>query len=74
MNMAFENEKYAEIARRQGGELTEECLVWLGQQEQGREYLVEAIHQNGTYFEDHFDSVEELKEDFERFKQSTQEI
>lgn len=72
--MAFEDNTYAEAARQEGGEFTEECLIFLGQHgEMGRTYLVEAVHSmGGTYFEDKFDSVEELKEDYERFKQNTE--
>lgn len=35
----------------------------------GVEYAQEALHMNGDYFDDYFDSKEECMEDFQRFKE-----
>lgn len=42
-----------------------ECMTEHG--ELGIEYAQEGLHQNHDYFDDFFDSVEEVREDVERF-------
>lgn len=75
MKMAFEDNKYAEAARREGGALTEDCLVFLAQQENGKQYLEAAIHSEGAdYFERMFETVRELKKDYQTFEAATEDF
>ena len=66
----FEGNKYAEVARRDGDELTRKALGYLAKQgELGEEYMMESIHQEGSmYFEDFFNCIEEVEHDFELYR------
>ena len=72
--MVFEDNQYAEAARREGGELTKKCLKFLAEQgEEGQAYLEEAVHQEGGEYFERFESVEELEEDLELYWRATDE-
>lgn len=50
----------------------EELEEWVrAQGEMGQIYADEALHQNGDYFEEMVDDLEDLKEDFRLFVEST---
>lgn len=67
----FDGNPYAESARREGGDLTWKALAFLERQgEQGKRYMETALHHEGaSYFERLFDDLEEVKKDFELWRQ-----